>query len=485
MIVPCSFQHFRLLSNQQRIPHASGPGKLAGPFSRGDSRMRGAVRVTMAIVTGVLLGCVRSGVAHAQLDTQTLIGSSVTEIGTKYQDIDQAITRFKNRDIQGARHLLERAKQRHPELAPVNILLAKMYFAANQARSGMGILEQAVLEDPQDPEAYLLMASLSFNEGRTTAADALFHKGVALLGSFKGNEKRKRNLHLRAFNGLARISERRKQWDQAAKLLTQLAKEQPEDAGYIQRLGIALFMQGKGEYAEKAFQRARQLDAKLARPEVTEARLDHQQGKDAEAKKLFEKAIAADTKDAGSRLAYAQWLLEVHQPDEAKRQLAAVLAQDPHSLDGLLLAGLTATIQHEYAAAEKYLESAHLIAPANASILNRLALALVAQDDDAKRRRAGDFASLGAAQYPNNGNLSATLGWIYYKLGRTVEAEQRLNAAIKTRALSPDSRYLIAQIFFDRGRNVPAKQLLEPVVATRGIFVYRPEAKGLLDRLQK
>ncbi|MFV2068030.1 MAG: tetratricopeptide repeat protein, partial [Pirellulales bacterium] len=309
-------------------------------------------------------------------------------------------------------------------------------------------------------------------------------KGTDLIGPLKGNEKRKPNLRLRAHNGQARIAERRKQWDQAEQFLAQLVKERPDDASYVQRLGIALFMQDKHAYADKAFQKARKSDAKLARPEVTEARLYHQQGKDTEAKKLFEKAMAADSKDAGSKLAYAQWLLEMNQPAEAKLQLDAVLAKDPTSRDALLLAGLTATIQKEYVAAQKYLERAHLLAPANASITNHLALALVAQDDDMKRRRAGDFASLGVAKNPKNGDLNATLGWIYYKLGRTAEADQRLNAAIKTGTLSPDSRYLIAQIFFDRGRNAPAKQLLQPVIETRRIFVYRQEAKRLLDRLQ-
>lgn len=437
-----------------------------------------------SIVVCVLTICVATDAARGQLDTRTLIGSSVSEIGSQYQDIDQAITRFKNRDLQGARNLLERAKERHPELPPVDVLVAKMYFSINQTGTGMGSLEQAVQRDPKDPEAYLLMASLSLNEGRITAAEVLFAKGLELLKDFQGNEKRKRNLRLRALNGQARIAERREQWPRAERLLTQLVKEQPDDAGYVQRLGIVLFMQNKLDYAHRAFQKAHQLDPTLARPEVTEARLYHRQGKDAEAQQQFEKAIAADSKDTGSRLAYAQWLLEVDRPAEAKKQLDAVLATAPRSLDALLLAGVTASMQKDYATAEKYLEQAHLLAPANASITNRLALALVAQDDEMKQRRAADFAALGVAQNPNNGNLNATLGWIYYKLGRTAEAEQRLNAAIKTRSLSPDSRYLIAQIFFDRGRNVPAKQLLEPVIDSQAIFAYRQQAKALLERLQ-
>ena len=55
--------------------------------------------------------------AQAQITTQMLIGDAVSEIGTRYADVDEAIKRFANRDVLGARQFLESAKRKDTDAA--------------------------------------------------------------------------------------------------------------------------------------------------------------------------------------------------------------------------------------------------------------------------------------------------------------------------------------------------------------------------------
>jgi Tfp pilus assembly protein PilF len=82
-----------------------------------------------------------------------LIGDAVPEVTSKYSDVDQAIQRFTNRDIAGARLLLEAAKQKDPALPPTDVTLAKLYFSANNAAAARASFEKTELEQPGEPEA--------------------------------------------------------------------------------------------------------------------------------------------------------------------------------------------------------------------------------------------------------------------------------------------------------------------------------------------
>ena len=110
-----------------------------------------------------------------------LIGYAVTEFGPKYQDVDQAITRYKNRDFDGAREFLVRAKQKNPELPPADVMLAKLHFAAKQVAAGRSALERAVRDDPKDPEAFLVLA-------RAVERRRTFDRGRYALHSRRGQQ---------------------------------------------------------------------------------------------------------------------------------------------------------------------------------------------------------------------------------------------------------------------------------------------------------
>ncbi len=104
--------------------------------------------------------------AEAQITVESVIGTAVSNSNDpQYQDVTDALTRFQNGDVDGARDLLERARQKNPKLAPSEVMLARLLVAAGQLALGRAELERAVVAYPNDPEAYLLFAELALREG--------------------------------------------------------------------------------------------------------------------------------------------------------------------------------------------------------------------------------------------------------------------------------------------------------------------------------
>ena len=147
--------------------------------------------------------------AWAQLTTEQLIGSAVSLSNKDYPEVDKAIQRFLNSDAKGALEYLNLAKEKYPKLPPTNVTFAKMQMAARNARAVRILLERAVIESPDDPEAYLLLADQAFQGNRITESAALFEFAAPLIESFTENSKRKRNFETALLAGRAAIAERR------------------------------------------------------------------------------------------------------------------------------------------------------------------------------------------------------------------------------------------------------------------------------------
>src|SRR3990172_4963798 len=90
----------------------------------------------LVIALGLVGSLIAARASFAQITTEVLIGDSVSDLGPKYADVDEAIKRFGNRDVLGARQFLESAKRKNPNLPPTELLMAKMYFLSGNTASG-------------------------------------------------------------------------------------------------------------------------------------------------------------------------------------------------------------------------------------------------------------------------------------------------------------------------------------------------------------
>jgi tetratricopeptide (TPR) repeat protein len=448
-----------------------------------------ARRVGQFLLVLAAVGCLcRGQAAQAQVTAKTLIGKAVSD-DKEYAEIDNAIARFSDRDIDGCRAILERARNNNAKLPPPGVMMAMLWLSVNQLAPARAELEQTVVKFPNDPEPFLMLADLAFQDRRVTDSSVLFDRATQLSGSYAENPKRKRDFEIRCNAGTAAVAEARRQWDVAQKHLTTWIGLDPDNAGAHFRLGNVLFHMGKESEAIEQFREARKLDAKALQPELALARLYDEDGKKDVAKKWIEAAMSSSPQDSAVLLAAAQWYLGQNDIKTAQSISEKALSIDAKSLEAKIVRGVVARVARDYATAEKFFNDAHVQSPGNFPASNSLALVLIESDDKENQQRSLEMAEANVARYRENSpqQVSAltTLAWIYYKLGRREDAEKILDQIARNNALSSDGAYYVAKLLNDRGEKDRAKTILERVLTNEAVFATRPDAIDLLEQLKK
>ena len=442
----------------------------------------------MALAAVALTAFGWSSLAHAQISAQTLVGKAVSD-DAQYGDINNAIGRFRDRDIVGCRALLERARSNNPKLPPPGVMMAVLWLGVNQLQPARTELEETALKFPGDPEPYLMLGDLAFQDRRITDADVLFARATELTAAFAENAKRKRDFEIRCHAGSAAVAEARKQWETAQRHLAGWLELDPDNASARQRLGIVLFQLGKTQESLAEFREAKKLDAKAVHPELALARLDDDAKQRDTAKKLIEQAIKSAPQDPAVLLATAQWYVGQNDLPAATVNADAALKLDPKSLEAKVVRGAIARVARDYATAEKFFNEAHVQSPGNFPASNSLALVLVETDDKDSRQRALEMAEANVAMHregsPHQANALTTLAWVYYKLGRREDAEKILSQVSQNNQLTTDGAYYVAKLLADRGERDRARKILEDVLGNEAVFATRADAVDLLASLKK
>jgi len=430
-------------------------------------------------------GLVSARAAQAQLKAKDLIGYAVEEVEPKHEDVDRAIQKFAQRDVQGSLQLLQQASRIDPMLPPPQITLAKLYLLSKQPVAARATLEKVRQMHPQDPEPILIFGEQAVVGGRITDSKLLFDAARGLIEAYSGNPKRKKNFQMRLHAGLATVAERLEDWSQSIEHLNAWLEVDPENVRAHQRLGRALFMSGSDREAYVSFMEAAKYDDDMPHPDVIIARLYEQKGDHASAKKFMDRALQNRNNNRQTRLAAVRWLVETDQISKAKPEVDAIISDHPDSVDAHLFAGIIARIMKDDQQAMEHLEKAYLLAPSNFDATNQLALFLITKPAEEMRQRAVKYAETNLRLHNKNSEAAVALGWIYYQVGRTREAEELLNKALRGGKLSADSSYFIARIFWDRGKNAEAEKLLEAALDSKRVFVNRNEAKVLLAKIKQ
>lgn len=401
------------------------------------------------------------------------------------EEVVEAAKRFRANDFEGAKAMLDKAFQAHPELSPPRLILAQWLAQSNRAPLVPGQLELAVTEMPDDPEPYVVLGDIAVQSRRWTEAELVYKKATDVLASFKGDSRRKSTIQRRTIQGLALVAQSRQDWPKAQKYWEQLLSLAADDAGALQQLGFVLFQQDKPADALEKLKAARKASDKVLTPEAILGQFYQRKGDTKTATKWMIAALMAAPKDLRTRLVAAQWSLETDQLKQAEEQAEAALTLDPKSADAQFLRGVVALYSKDYQKASEYFQKVLEDSPSNFPASNNLAVALCEQPDEAAKKKALEYAEMNARQFPNQAEAFSTLGWVYYKLGRLDEAEGALRKAISGGQLSADTAYYIARVSVDRDRKDEARQLLEQAMKSSAPFQMRSEAKELLEQLTK
>lgn len=449
------------------------------------------------LLLAVILAFPAPHLASAQLNAARLIGRSVAQPDDpKYEDVAGAITLFLDADFEGARKLLQDAAKKQPELGPPDVLFAHLLIAAGSAPNARAALERAVIEEPADPEAYLLFGELALRESRVTDAELLLRKAGELCQKYDKNPLRKKSVQVGALAGLVSVAEARQRWEEAERLAKSwLAADAASIPAHIS-LGRAQFHLKNYKDAYATFQEAFKRDSTAPRPEINMALLYEEQAqhgdaaKHESARKAMETAVEKDPSGLLTRLTVARWALESCHLDVAQTNIQAAQKIEGKSLEVKLLAGLVARHQKDFAAAEAAFLAAHLQAPANLVAANQLALVLVEQAAKDKQQLAVSYGELnvqanGDRSLPGGREAAVTLAWVLFRVGRQAEGLRLMQAAVGAGPISDESSYFAARVLSESGAAEAAVRLLEPVVAKGRCFPTRAEAEALYAKLTK
>jgi tetratricopeptide (TPR) repeat protein len=381
--------------------------------------------------------------------------------------------------------LIRSASAGRPTWPPVEVDLARMQFAANQAAKGRRSLEQVAVESPNEPRIYLLFASLALSEGRYSDARLNGEKALRLLESTKLDATTVRGIRSEAFAELATVAESLDDWSSARGQLLAWLEIDPTNASARQRLGRALFRLGKTEEAFKELARSAKEDPKLGPAAVPMALLFVQAGNDAKAEEWFANAAKAEPKNAAARLPHARWLLDKGRAAEARSLVEEVAKLDPKSKEVEPLRGLIAWQLRELDNSERIFEALLQNTPADSGFASLLTLALVEQDDPGKRSRGLQLAEVKAREFPKTLDVLASLGRAQARSGHLDEAERSLRAAVSGAGgrATPTVAFFLAQVLAEKGRLNDARSLLTQATATPIAFAYQADARKLLASL--
>lgn len=425
--------------------------------------------------------------AVPEVTVASLVGKAVSD-DRHTKQIGDAISRFRQRDIDGCRAVLERAKSSDPKLPPAGVMMAMLWLSTNQLDPAVTQLNDAVARFPADPEAYLMLADLAYADRRMADSATLFEKATTLTAAYTENPRRRRDFEIRCNAGNAAVAQARQQWETARKHLAKWIALDPANASARQRTGIVLFQLGKENEALAAFREAQKLDRAAVQPELLLARLHDDAGHKDTARKFIEAATQAAPNDVTVLLASAQWYLGQNALLQAKTLAERSLKLAPDSLDGQIVRGAIARVDRDYVTAERYFDQAHRQAPGNFAASNSLALVLIESAKKESQERALAIAEENVATHPEKPlqvNARTTLAWIYYRMGRREEAVRILDEISRNNELTNDGAYYVAAMLTNRGEKARARRILEEVIAKEPVFATRADAVDLLATLRR
>lgn len=441
--------------------------------------------ISRSIVALLLLG-LSVEVARAQLTAQQLVAPAIEKYGPEFQGVESAITDFKKGNFDLAREALVSVGEKYPELPPADVLMALLYLSVGRGADAQAAIDRAVLSEPTDPEAFVLLADLALRNRQHTVAELGYKRGSELLAKYTANPRRAQNLKLRITAGLASLCEVRGQPDLAEKHLKAWIALDPKNALPCGSLGRVLFQQKKYDEARAAFAKLGELDKDAPPVEIALGRLYADAGMAAEARQQMELAVKQRANDVRTRLTVTEWAVSEGLTDLAKENITAALNLDKGSLTAQVLSARLARQSDNVAEAEAILSAAVLRAPNDFSVTNELARVLAVSSDEKKRKAGLDYARRNFQVFANRSTpvgreAAITYAWLLLHNGRSADAEGALNTLPDNSSINSEDAYYAAKIYSQRNRTELAVSALRAALVREVPFPGRVEAQKLLD----
>ncbi|MBQ6827842.1 MAG: tetratricopeptide repeat protein, partial [Thermoguttaceae bacterium] len=165
-----------------------------------------------------------------------------------------------------AYRLLKELYDANPDSDPPGVMLALLYSNNERFLEMRRELEKTAEEYPGDPEAFLQLAGIDVREGRYLEARLLLDRADELNAEYAARfPESTRIVYLReeALNVRALLAERRGRYDEAAELTQKVVDANPKNVQARWNLGYLAVKRNLLDDAEKAFDKAAELDERL------------------------------------------------------------------------------------------------------------------------------------------------------------------------------------------------------------------------------
>lgn len=282
-------------------------------------------------------------------------------------------------------------------------------------------LQRLTTDQPDFPDAWLVLGSLQSQDNRLDAADASIQRFVTLAQRQPESEQRARGL-AQAYLALAQVAEKRKDFAGAEKWLSQI--ENTEDLLSTQsRRASLLAKQGKMAEARAMIRALPERNEAEARMKLNaEAQLLRDGKLYQEAYDLLQQALERNPKDVD--LLYEQSMMaeKLGRLDEMERLLRTLIAAKPD-------------YQHAYNALGYSLADRNVRLPEAKQLIQK-ALELV----------------------PNDPFIADSLGWVEFRMGNMDEALRILSDAYKARP-DPEIAAHLGEVLWVAGQREKAKAI--------------------------
>ena len=402
-----------------------------------------------------------------------------------------AIDLYAKGDVEGAYQLFKKTYDANPDSDPPGVLLALLHSTAGRFLEMRRALEQTAEDYPSDPEAFLQLAGVDIQEGRFLEARLLIERAEKLVDAYPEarpeSDSRLAYLREETLSARANLAERRERYDEAKQLVQKIVDINPNNPQAYWNLGYLSMKLRQYDDAEKAFDKAAELNNELWPGWLQVASsLDREDLVEEGKSRLELHQDELENASKSCRAQVARLFLRWDMLEEAAKIVEEfATANDEKDLDRWLLSGWVALYSDKYRAAEDFFRNATLVDPESFEASNGLALALLDQSNKEKLARARVIAAKNYAAYPDNQEAAVTYAWTLFLSGRQKEASDIFSPILSSGEMTATVAYYLAEIANYRGDREMALTLLKLACSQKSNFPKRNAALELRRLLEE
>jgi tetratricopeptide (TPR) repeat protein len=417
------------------------------------------------------------------------------------------------------------------------VLLGELQFLGGQYDAAEATLEKPPAIDSIYPQVHFFLGNIEMRKGQLDQAVFHYQKALAISSGYvparvalaeaffgKGRlddsrDEIKKALDTRSDYVPARILKAAldstdKNSKEAEQELTGLVKDQPENSIVYHQMGLYYESRGRPADAEKNLVRAAELDPDSPQmlrdltlfyirqkqgdraiqrintvPDAKKQAFHYellgiaysQSGKFAEAEDSFKKAQAKDPKSTASDVYLFADYMKKGRVDDGIKTLDDIIKRDPKNTSAYGVKAQLYESQGKLEEAKQYYIEALKVNPNFDGAANNLAYILAEQGTDLNS--ALGYAQKARKDQPEDPEIADTLGWVYYKTGNYVLAQEQMRFAISKQPDNGGFQYHLAMVYKQLKRTSEAEAALKKAVNSPKDFKDKGLAQAALKEM--